>query len=1279
MEELLESHGAVDPKNLKLPYDTYETFLFKIAVKVFSVPVRLMIVRKKTQKDQGGFEDSNYIYDTLESFMRRSIKEDKIQRLYKKIIAYNALISPNDFIMTYYKIQGDKATLEEINRLYSDLNNLSINKYSHLDSFLRDYNSWNRDIQKELSNDSNYLEGVISKNQEELGEQYKEEQNIYLSSVSVNTVVKFFSPLIANGKTNKKVKKEDGLEIFDKSRATQYVPFIRYNDEYGKSYYKVYMDKRSGKLPDYSNIVLSGDSFSIKNTIFTTLWLGDPKDDGTEKIFQAPRESFFVVVYNLANNLLSIETPSKNSNRKRLITDERIAFRRVQEAFPMIILGKERGNRFYGGFNIWNVDYDETSLIHQVLTDSLLNLYLFLDESTKPFAFKLKLELKYNPLFLLKDHSEDILSFVISKKYTVNKLEVEVLEPRNISKVIISKDTSYIHVKIKNADSYERMIEFAKIFYSLIKYHNKIKDSILNLYKDLGFNGGILNILIPTKKRKTKEQEPSIFDITKRTIVTKRENDNIQKLRKLLPDVFLGNYPRKCQKSSQPHIMTIEEYNSWKESEGKNYEGQVLFFPKDNPVIAYICLGKDYRYPGLKKVKDPIDKERVHYIPCCFKKDQILWKKSNYNKYTKDIYHSTFGAKADNKLTTRKVLEPGKMAFLPRSIQNIISRAGNFNEILRYGVIFSPNSFLHCVFTALEYKGYLLAENKEEYVVKFRKSINQYVHLEVLKQELYDYNLEEINAIINDEKIFFDPALFYRCIEEIFNINVYVFGTLPPNTLEVDYGVMDVPRHKIFHVRPLRSNRKTMLILKNWGSESDYLKYPQCELIIDHDPKTHDLKILFERNVTVICHEVLEKTLQTVTWFSKPNNKIQAYDNLYYKVDLTEENLKPVSQYIDDHGKMRAITFEKDSNLITIIPSVPCQPKNLRGDKSIKRADVQTLISIFSKDRILSITKDRETGWIDGVWYKSSTNQEVYVPIQPINIKSEYPIGPSNPIFTQGNFIVDKLIKLRRKLNIIIQLIQWLYDFLFLEFRDNALEKFKELVNITNQPENYDISKVPKRLPDVKSHKEVLEHLKIFIPTLVNNDNKLTFHNTIFAERIYEMLKVYEPHLDLGVKIKKEIKDYYFTEQDFTMSKDSLVFLKKQDLETWISSLKVTKHEEYFRIHEKINKNLSNYLNPYIYKDKDNKFYIVQNVVNGEKEKAMIVSYYWVKNKINIGSDPKFTINKTYHCRVYGISPDFFLRLIETIPGEENIIANILYYGTKIEEEKPYAALLELQ
>ena len=140
-----------------------------------------------------------------------------------------------------------------------------------------------------------------------------------------------------------------------------------------------------------------------------------------------------------------------------------------------------------------------------------------------------------------------------------------------------------------------------------------------------------------------------------------------------------------------------------------------------------------------------------------------------------------------------------------------------------------------------------------------RTFIRNNIELPLLRQELFDYSNDEIIELLDDNSKFFDPSLLYRSIEEIFNINLYVFTYDEKREIEI-------PRNKIFHSRPPRLYRPTVLIIKIIAG--DY-EIPKCELIVDYNDQKSAIVKLFGESMTNICHSLILQNYSNTIIISK--------------------------------------------------------------------------------------------------------------------------------------------------------------------------------------------------------------------------------------------------------------------------------------------------------------------------------------------------------------------------------------------------------------------------
>src|SRR5690606_20443389 len=144
-----------------------------------------------------------------------------------------------------------------------------------------------------------------------------------------------------------------------------------------------------------------------------------------------------------------------------------------------------------------------------------------------------------------------------------------------------------------------------------------------------------------------------------------------------------------------------------------------------------------------------------------------------------------------------------------------------------------------------------------------------------------DSTLEEIVADIENPEVEFASEKYYRGLEELFNINIFVFnpGTTPQDSADnEDKLIIEVPRSKISHIRPYRPKRDTVLVFKHWGTEiNSKIPYPHCELIISSykakdtgkkksRAKRDGVNYIFGKSMTQIMYQTLFRSMRSYTW-----------------------------------------------------------------------------------------------------------------------------------------------------------------------------------------------------------------------------------------------------------------------------------------------------------------------------------------------------------------------------------------------------------------------------
>ena len=610
-------------------------------------------------------------------------------------------------------------------------------------------------------------------------------------------------------------------------------------------------------------------------------------------------------------------------------------------------------------------------------------------------------------------------------------------------------------------------------------------------------------------------------------------------------------------------------------------------------------------------------------------------------------------------------------------------------EMVRYGVIYSTNSLIHCICVAIDDPNYIALTTviaRENYVTRIRQHILGTVLPGLMKQEMYDYADSEILFLLGDNGTFLDPSLFYRAIEETFQINIYIF-TDSSTKQGVEEGVeMDIPRFNIFHSRPLRLERPTVVLMKTMGAESDVLEHAHCELIVDYDLENKQVMKLFGPAMTEVCHTTLQETIRTITWEPQANNQLDAQANIYYYIDhLNLFQVPGVSQYIDKNGKMRALTVQLPDRQMTIA-TIPSQPENLPVSTNFVPVPAEIALTMLGQPH--SVTRNAQ-GQVDGMWFSilSIANGE-YVPIVPTPGYDNLPLGPPNPLISRGTNVTTRLSKLKRTLDIIREIVRWLYELTKMTvdvtpeyFALNYLVMNTEPVE--DSAEYYDLSNVPRQFPSVGTPDDGIAQLEPLAPTLFNG-GRVVMYSPEFADRIIKMLKDYN-NLILGTipNPPSYIDNYYTKATDFTPYPNTNIFINQRELDSWLKSLSSSQNYEHnFSIRKRIEPAMSAIEYPFFYEDVDNKIYLIQNVLGGSISKAVAVASTWKQLRVNIGFTNAVPAEVLNNYMLYGLSPSSNMIPIEDHTGGQDDFLRILYYGSAEDKtlgrESRYAAILEM-
>lgn len=327
------------------------------------------------------------------------------------------------------------------------------------------------------------------------------------------------------------------------------------------------------------------------------------------------------------------------------------------------------------------------------------------------------------------------------------------------------------------------------------------------------------------------------------------------------PNMFRPRYPDQCQREKQPYIIHTEQEAIKKAKELGDLHKIIQFGN-----VWYVCDPREpddkndrHTWPGLKlNTSDTGNKEfdtqyirEVPLFPCCYTQDQYKKKASQWRKYWES--GGQFIAEAKEKeVGVGHIVKAANSAGYGRygecpfnwekllkylKIEKVIKGKQEIYPLLRKGVASSPDSFFHCVESALNPEAYNQipsAEEQRKYIMKIREKIARTMfpdRLNIGGQELYGMSVEEIRSALLNEAEYMAPEKYVSIAQAYYKCNIfmYIVDDLHPN------GEILLPRSaEVYLPRDMDEHLRTILIVKYEAKgEVPLPDYPyQCELMV---------------------------------------------------------------------------------------------------------------------------------------------------------------------------------------------------------------------------------------------------------------------------------------------------------------------------------------------------------------------------------------------------------------------------------------------------------------
>ena len=267
------------------------------------------------------------------------------------------------------------------------------------------YDSWYSELVYELCLDYKKIRKIWNV-QEEL-------ENVIIgdrapfSPLTITSMITAFRPTLKGNPINP----SDGLDTFNESVPSPYVPCITYNDASGKSHVKIIKGSKFDDTPNYSVTISSASDTPKPNTMYFSLWLASEKPEERKYTLEnSPKEAFYTAVYSLEFNSLTIESPVNPNPKKGLITDKTISWERIHDSIPTVDFGPGEEVKVKGCFDFWDVEIEEVYFLDMILNQPAMNVYLYSEENIKRAAFKKRLDIHYRNIYSDINEGETFIS-----------------------------------------------------------------------------------------------------------------------------------------------------------------------------------------------------------------------------------------------------------------------------------------------------------------------------------------------------------------------------------------------------------------------------------------------------------------------------------------------------------------------------------------------------------------------------------------------------------------------------------------------------------------------------------------------------------------------------------------------------------------------------------------------------------------------------------------------------------------------------------------------------
>jgi hypothetical protein len=533
---------------------------------------------------------------------------------------------------------------------------------------------------------------------------------------------------------------------------------------------------------------------------------------------------------------------------------------------------------------------------------------------------------------------------------------------------------------------------------------------------------------------------------------------------------------------------------------------------------------------------------------------------------------------------------------------------------------------------------------REDALIEERLSFAKKSTVPLCRQELYDKTSKDIIKMIKNLEVYFDPKLFVHIIEDRFDCNIFLF------TRKILDGEMVLPRHLQAYYKN-RTKKRCVYVYEHMGSESDYAKYPQCELIIKYNTKKSKGNVQYS-----FTHKESRNVRNVYTRLRKAYALNNAINETYMPIN---PSIKIKSQWIDSYGKTRRLNIIYENQNISLIVT-PIQPIKVKETTTttIYLTDVATAMKLVN---VLNIQVGSQTviGGVTKEINGTLGNVNISIPINNedkiygIPEKQHSLSFPEKDESSLGKYNTNK--KMARYL---VEYTLWVYSTYLnengiVDVSDNNIAQFAK--NFYTIKPGYDYGYIEKIL---KKDSSILDGGKI----VVHNEEtikRLVYVLRLSAKRNVDSVRKYHERV--------VIKNFYVDITDFDIYSDQVILYGEESVNKWIQENNVI-----YTIQDEVQIGTNT---PYFFKNSlvDNSVYLAQNTQT--LDKASDIAVAWVREGYNVSIYAQNTtpVSFTLYSYINGSN----ISAGRQIKGKP-FSSEVKILGYKIDNNAEYTVLLPL-